>query len=63
LGIEFHKKKNDINIYFPEEIIQLTRLKTVELAAMGFPNKNASVSINNIVASAQTKAFLKNLLK
>ena len=63
LGIEFHKKKNDNNIYFPEEIIQLTRLKTVELAAMGFPNKNASVSINNIVASAQAKAFLKNLLK
>ena len=63
LGIEFHKKKNDNNIYFPEEIIQLTRLKTVELAAMGFPNKNASVSISNIVASAQAKAFLKNLLK
>ena len=63
LAIEFHKKKNDNNVYFPEEIIQLTRLKTVELTAMGFPNKNTAVSLNNIVASAQAKAFLKPLLK
>ena len=48
---------------FSEEIIQLIRLKTIELATTGFSNKDASVSVNNSFAIAQAKAFLKNLLK
>lgn len=63
LAIEFHKKKNDNNVYFPEEIVKLTNLKSIELAAMGFPNKTATVPLTNIVASAQAKAFLKPLLQ
>jgi hypothetical protein len=63
LAIEFHKKKNDNNVYFPEEIVKLTNLKSIELAAMGFPNKTATVTLSNIVASAQAKAFLKPLLQ
>jgi hypothetical protein len=63
LAIEFHKKKNDNNVYFPEEIVKLTNLKSIELAAMGFPNKTATVPLSNIVASAQAKAFLKPLLQ
>lgn len=63
LVIEFHKKKNDNNVYFPEEIVKLTNLKSIELAAMGFPNKTATVPLSNIVASAQAKAFLKPLLQ
>ena len=57
------QEKNDNNLYFPEEIIELNRLKTIELTALVFPNKNTSVSINNIFASTQAKAFLTNLLK
>ena len=63
LSIEFHKKKNDNNVYLPEEITQLTQLKSVELTALGFPNKNASVNINNIVGSAQMKKFIQPLLR
>jgi hypothetical protein len=63
LAIEFHKKKNDNNVYFPEEIVKLTNLKSIELAAMGFPNKTATVPLSNIVASAQAKAFLKPLVQ
>ena len=63
LAIEFHKKKNDNNVFLPEEMINLTSLKTIELSAMGFPSKNAKVSISNIVGSAQLKLFLKPLLK
>ena len=57
------QEKNDNNLYLPEEIIELNRLKTIELTALVFPNKNTSVSINNIFASTQVKAFLTNLLK
>lgn len=63
LAIEFHKKKNDNNVYFPEEIVKLTNLQSIELSAMGFPNKSAAVPLTNIVASTQTKSFLKPLLK
>ncbi|MBU3743941.1 MAG: hypothetical protein FGM61_05240 [Sediminibacterium sp.] len=62
LAIEFHKKKNDNNVYLPEEIIQLTKLKSVELSALGFPNKNAALTINNIVGSAQLRKFLQPIL-
>ena len=62
LGIELHKKKWWYYM-FSEEIIQLIRIKTIELATTGFSNKDASVSVNNSFAIAQAKAFLKNLLK
>lgn len=63
LAIEFHKKKNDNNIYFPEEMMNLTKLKSIELTAMGFPAKNTAVGISNIVGSAQLKNFIKPLLR
>lgn len=63
LAIEFHKKKNDNNVYFPEEMMKLSQLKSIELTAMGFPAKNAAVGISNIVGSAQLKNFIKPLLR
>lgn len=63
LAIEFHKKKNDNNIYLPDEMLNLKQLKSVELSAMGFPSKNSILTISNIVGSAQLKLFLKPLLK
>lgn len=63
LAIEFHKKKNDNNVYLPEEMIQLTKLKSVELSALGFPSKNAAININNIVGSAQLRKFLQPILQ
>ena len=48
---------------FSEEIMQLIRIKKIELATTRFSNKDATVSVNNSFAIAQAKAFLKNLLK
>jgi Leucine-rich repeat (LRR) protein len=62
LSIEFHKKKNDNWIYVPDEITQLTSLKTVELYALGLPNKMPRVSLGQISGSTQVKSFLQPLI-
>ncbi|MFN4974964.1 MAG: hypothetical protein ACK5GV_06960 [Bacteroidota bacterium] len=59
LAIEFHKKKNDNWIYVPDEITQLTSLKSIEFLALGFPNKTPRVSMAQISGSAGVKSFLQ----
>lgn len=59
LSIEFHKKKNDNWIYVPDEIMQLSSLKTVEFYALGLPNKTPRVSLAQISGSAGVKSFLQ----
>jgi hypothetical protein len=62
LSIEFHKKKNDNWIYVPDEITQLTSLKSIEFFALGFPGKTPRVSLGQISGSAQVKSFLQPLI-
>ena len=59
LSIEFHKKKNDNWIYVPDEITQLTSLKSIEFFALGFPNKTPRVSMAQISGSTRIKSFLQ----
>jgi Leucine-rich repeat (LRR) protein len=62
LAIEFHKKKNDNWIYVPDDITQLTSLKSVELYALGLPNKTLRVAASQISGSARVKSFLQPFL-